>query len=446
MIFPIWHLTEPGEDNLGLACTADGLILGRTPLIERRNESFNIRERSEIERLLRRAYETEPPMERIMPALGTVARALNANDPGLARIAAVHLRLPNLPHRAARDAMEGEDLLIKNARDESGSEEWDPAEHPRAGTPPNPGWFAPKSGDASLIHSAENNDPTRRSDTAPSAGDDWVRLPPGDYIDELHDFLEWLANARPEDEKAIRAEIKRYYYDVGDIQGGDAVNRALSNVLDPGFNPKLHPDLDKEWRQTVLNSIAAYAEADPAEMGLLQGSLPAFVLPFPGVAAGAIEAAPQVAEEGAPLIEGDALEIRTFRGTLEVDPWTLRWDERGRYLERLLGRSLHPNFEVIDGIPDGIATSIKSIDLRAATYQTPRSLIQRLGDYINELEEFTGAKRGGDIVQESDIKSRVLSLAIPKGSMTEDQSTVIQSVRDWSRTLKHPIDIVITEF
>jgi hypothetical protein len=63
--------------------------------------------------------------------LATVASALNANDQGLARIAAVHLRIPDLPDQAARDAMEAADILIKSA-------DWNPALHPRAGTPPNP--------------------------------------------------------------------------------------------------------------------------------------------------------------------------------------------------------------------------------------------------------------------------------------------------------------------
>ena len=116
MTFHIWRLSEAGEENLGLACVADGLILGRTPLIERRDESFIVRERSEIERLLRRAYQSDPPIERIMPGLATVARALNANDQCLARIAAVHLRLSDLQTQAARDAMEAEDRVIKCAR------------------------------------------------------------------------------------------------------------------------------------------------------------------------------------------------------------------------------------------------------------------------------------------------------------------------------------------
>ena len=52
MIHRIWRLSEAGDDNLGLACTNDGLILGRTPLIELRDGRYVVRERSELERLL----------------------------------------------------------------------------------------------------------------------------------------------------------------------------------------------------------------------------------------------------------------------------------------------------------------------------------------------------------------------------------------------------------
>lgn len=52
----MWRLSEAGEDNLGLACTNEGLILGRTPLIERRDHRFVVRDRGEIEALLSRAY------------------------------------------------------------------------------------------------------------------------------------------------------------------------------------------------------------------------------------------------------------------------------------------------------------------------------------------------------------------------------------------------------
>ena len=86
-------------------------------------------------------------MDRLMGGLATVASALNANDQCLARIAAVHLKIPDLPSAAVREAMAAEDSLIKYARDESnGGANWNPALHPRSGAPPNPGWFAPTDG------------------------------------------------------------------------------------------------------------------------------------------------------------------------------------------------------------------------------------------------------------------------------------------------------------
>ena len=143
MIYPFWRLNEHTPDNLGLAFTDDSLLLGQTPLVERRDGRFVVRERSEIERLLKRAHPGAPPVDRIISGLATVASALNANDQCLARIAAVHLRIPELPSFAARAALAAEDTLIKYARDEGGGSDWNPALHPRTGAPPNPGWFAP---------------------------------------------------------------------------------------------------------------------------------------------------------------------------------------------------------------------------------------------------------------------------------------------------------------
>jgi hypothetical protein len=173
MIHQVWRLSEPGDHNLGLACTEQGLLLGRTPLIERRNGRFAVRERSEIERLLSRAYRAELPLERLMAGLTTVASALNANDPGLA---AVHLRIPDLPSLTARDEMEAADILIKSV-------DWNPALHPRTGAPPNPGWFAPTGGsdnESSSIRIAQNDVRAERPNTPPTVGGDWPRQPPED--------------------------------------------------------------------------------------------------------------------------------------------------------------------------------------------------------------------------------------------------------------------------
>ena len=99
MIYPIWRLSEYTPDNLGLACTDDGLLLGHTALIERRDGRFVVRERFEIEGLFKCAFPNGFAVDRLTAGLATVASALNANDPALARIAAVHLKIPDLPAR-----------------------------------------------------------------------------------------------------------------------------------------------------------------------------------------------------------------------------------------------------------------------------------------------------------------------------------------------------------
>jgi hypothetical protein len=341
MIPKIWRLSEKSsDDNLGLACTEQGLVLGRTALIERRNASFAVRERNEIELLLGFAYRMKLSVDRLMPGLATVAAALNVNDQALARIAAVHLRIPDLPDQAARDAMEAVDVLIKSA-------DWNPALHPRAGTPPNPGWFAPTDGAGSgsfSTRTAQNDDPTHRSGASPNAADNWVRLRPGPTrIDELADFIEWMANAKPDDEQAIRAEIKRYFYDVGDQGSAAALNSALTVLLRPGITQEDRQRiLDHQLDVFTRTDPGAYAQTRDWATGaaLLAGGVPP-------VAAGEAVAAEQASEA-----------------------WTYGWARRGQYFDQLLrDGSLPALFRTIDNFTDGVATSIKSIDLNAATYQ-----------------------------------------------------------------------------
>jgi hypothetical protein len=346
----VWRLSEAGADNLGLACNEEGLFLGRTPLLEWRDGCFVVRDAHDIRRLLGRAYQIDVEATPFLGGLVTVAAALNAKDLLLARIAAVHLRIPDLPDEAARERLEAEDRLIKTA-----NSDWDPALHPRAGTPPNPGWFAPTDGgsdeDSARTRVADNSPSTQQSDASPEPSDDRVKLPDSDDdIDELHDLLEWIANAKPEDEAAIRAEIKKRFYDVGDTAGGDALNRALSDSLEAGNN--------KKARQEILDSIAPFAKNDPAIMGFLHELLPG-VLVLPRAAIAGAEG------EGAAAAEAEA----GAAGAAE-NPWKMGWAARGKFFDKVFGKgTLNPLSRVIDEFEAGVATSRKSIDLNAATYQ-----------------------------------------------------------------------------
>lgn len=96
-------------------------------------------------------------VDRLLPGLATVTAALNANDRGLARIAAVHLRIPDLPDQAARDSLEAKDILIRSI-------DRDSAARALQAAPLNPGVAA--EGNESLlldrierIHKASPDDP-----------------------------------------------------------------------------------------------------------------------------------------------------------------------------------------------------------------------------------------------------------------------------------------------
>ncbi len=158
----LWKLSDAGPTSLGVSCTPDGLFLGRTALVERRGARYSVRSRRDVERLLRRAYgSSEVVIERLMPRLGYVAAALGERNLCLAQIAALHLRLPDLFDPIARAALEAEDTVLKASQQDErlARSGWDPAEHPRAGVPPNPGWFAPTGGEI-----AQNEEDERELD------------------------------------------------------------------------------------------------------------------------------------------------------------------------------------------------------------------------------------------------------------------------------------------
>ena len=174
---------------------------------------------------------------------------------------------------------------------------------------------------------------------ATSNNNERVKLQPGPKrIDELADFTEWLANATPQDEAAIRAEIKRYYADVGWQAAADDLNSKLNVVLRPGVTTAT--------RQSILNSIDIYTRVDPAEYVGTRDFLNAAVLAGAGLLVGGA-----AADEASPI-------------------WELGWAKRGQMINDRFGDPSFPgNYLVIDKIPNGVATSVKSIDLNAAAYQ-----------------------------------------------------------------------------
>lgn len=114
--------------------------------------------------------------------------------------------------------------------------------------------------------------------------------------------------------------------------------------------------------------------------------------------------------------------------------WSLRPFARGVAIENALGRNLPYNFPVIDRFSGGVATSIKSIDLGAQTYQNVGKLQRTLTRYINAVAAFNGRTWGGAVVDRSSITGRALELAIPASGGNLLQQAVLQAAVQYGQS------------
>ncbi len=101
--------------------------------------------------------------------------------------------------------------------------------------------------------------------------------------------------------------------------------------------------------------------------------------------------------------------------------WDLSPSARGFAVEAQLGGNLPKAFPVIDKFVDGVATSIKSVDLTAETYGKGNNLLNTLKGYVNKLDNFDGARFAGANVRSSDIVSKALEVAVQPGKATVSQ-------------------------
>jgi len=127
-----------------------------------------------------------------------------------------------------------------------------------------------------------------------------------------------------------------------------------------------------------------------------------------------------------------------------ASPWALPALQRGQVIENMLGRSpfLAQNFPVIDRFVNGVATSIKSIDLRAASYQNIGTLTRTVQGYVTTLANWQGARWGEFQVEAADIVGREVLLAIPPGA-SQAQMAALQQLQQWATTIGVTLNIVV---
>lgn len=453
---------HPGA--LGLACDEQGLRLAGVPLLQKGPRGFEPLPAWTIRLFMRRAYGIEDDVAHRMAKLAAIAQALNAGEVPRAMILALHLRLPDVEPSAATHLA----TLAKNlrkagfdpdqARDDQGrwTNEGGSDNGDAGGDTGNPAEIAlPDPFEANRavgIQVADNTQtpvtsdateaasPPAPAETEPSPAPLEAHLPTDWHgIDELGSLTEWIANATPADEQAIRAAIKYYYYDHDDTTGGNALNAALSDALTPGMTVP--------QRQALLDQIEVYAKTDPSLMAGVH-AIPLSLAGMLDIDAKALEQAATVLETKGPealtVAERETLarNIDVLAGKVargEINIWQFGWSVRGLTLEKLMGGNLQAGFKKIDFWDEatGLAASIKSIDLNMPSYQRISNLKRMLNRYINLLDKFDGDIYGGTEIDSSEILYKELRIAFPKNTMTADRQELINNIAERAKKIRN---------
>jgi len=141
------------EPDVGrVSCGASGLFVGDVPLLQKHSAggghaTWTVGPIAELNRDLSVRYRLPVDIGAKANALALVVHALNRGDFAMAAIAAVQMQLPD-PPPLSKDIESLAELKRRAAELYRSAllKFWDPAKHPRTGTPPNPGWFAPVQG------------------------------------------------------------------------------------------------------------------------------------------------------------------------------------------------------------------------------------------------------------------------------------------------------------
>lgn len=142
---------------------------------------------------------------------------------------------------------------------------------------------------------------------------------------------------------------------------------------------------------------------------------------------------PTIAE--ATPVAGALKAMDLLASKLADSPWLYPPSPRGFAIETRLGGNLPPSFPTIDkwDFVTGTATSIKSVDLTAASYQSASRLTSLMQKYIDKAAKFDGANWGGVRIEPVEIITRQLEVSIPRGA-TAAQETVLSEMAEYARS------------
>ncbi|HEX6431384.1 MAG TPA: DUF6443 domain-containing protein [Niastella sp.] len=121
--------------------------------------------------------------------------------------------------------------------------------------------------------------------------------------------------------------------------------------------------------------------------------------------------------------------------------WGVNTSKRGFDIEKSLGGNLPNGFKTIDKFKEGVATSIKSIDLNGSSYIGAGKLFGKLKGYIDELIGFAGGVRKGVSVSKGEVTMKAIEVAIKPHNTSLMQW--IEIAQSWNYARKNNIEFIL---
>jgi hypothetical protein len=121
--------------------------------------------------------------------------------------------------------------------------------------------------------------------------------------------------------------------------------------------------------------------------------------------------------------------------------WNLDKFERGREIEQLILGRPGTNMAVVEEVTEGVAVSVKSIDLTTRSYQSSSGLWSELAGHARDLASYTFNLPPGPGIQ---VTERVLIVAIEDGAATAAQTQVLTQFGRMAHYVWPNIKIIFT--
>jgi hypothetical protein len=402
---PMWRLQPRGAANRGVAVDADGAMLGPDCLLVQRTASgFRAVEREPMRGMQRILRLDKDDPNWLYQQSQRIAYALDRGEIALAQI--YGLRIP------VRD-LDGCQLKQLAAIAPLAKAGFNPDE-PRipAGQPEGGEWTTGgEVGAAEADTAPDSSEPATASVSTPPYAEE-PPVAPSPHLVGGRWPAPTGANTNPLLHPAQAEE------DENSRRGGP-----LSDIIDPLREVRQER---YDWLRTQLE------ELEPGNRALQRLTGPDYSPTWADI--DELDAALRDAQERAAEPPSTAWERGPALRGIEAELWRLGGQ-----------RTLPSNAPTIDHFSeDGVAISIKSIDLNAPWYRDPLNLSRQIDRYVNKLLVFNGMDWGRIEIQEQEITGRVLDVVVPKNSGTSAQREAI--ARSIERAGRFDIRVFISPY